>query len=153
LATAIAFLVLTAALTTTVWGAPKYKVLHAFTGGKDGGGLWGSLVLDTKGNVYGTTSGGGAHDHGVVFKLALAAKAGWSETVLHNFPSSVDDGQGPTSSLTLDASDNLYGTTVGGGTTTAASFSSWRMTPEPRAFSTTSAPSPNAATGGHPTLG
>jgi uncharacterized repeat protein (TIGR03803 family) len=115
LATAIAFLVLTAALTTTVWGAPKYKVLHAFTGGKDGGGLWGSLVLDTKGNVYGTTSGGGAHDHGVVFKLALAAKAGWSETVLHNFPSSVDDGQGPTSSLTLDASDNLYGTTVGGG--------------------------------------
>jgi len=38
--------------------APTYTVLHAFSGpgGNDGGGLWGSLVLDARGNVYGTTS-------------------------------------------------------------------------------------------------
>jgi len=39
----------------SAWAAPQYKVLHAFTGGKDGGGLWGSLLLDNRGNLYGTT--------------------------------------------------------------------------------------------------
>jgi hypothetical protein len=33
-------------------------MLHAFTGGKDGGGLYGGLLLDKAGNLYGTTSGG-----------------------------------------------------------------------------------------------
>jgi hypothetical protein len=35
-----------------------FKMLHAFTGGKDGGGLYGGLLLDKAGNLYGTTSGG-----------------------------------------------------------------------------------------------
>lgn len=48
------------ALASSAWGAPIYKVLHAFGASGDGGGLWGSLVFDTKGNLYGTTSGGGA---------------------------------------------------------------------------------------------
>jgi uncharacterized repeat protein (TIGR03803 family) len=92
----------------------KYKVLHAFTGGKDGGGLWGSLAFDTKGNLYGTTSGGG-DGQGTVFELTPGSKGRWTEAVLHSFPSFTDDGQGPTSSLALDEEDNLYGTTAGGG--------------------------------------
>jgi hypothetical protein len=39
--------------------APKLKVLHAFGSGNDGGGLWGSLAFNAKGNLYGETSGGG----------------------------------------------------------------------------------------------
>jgi uncharacterized repeat protein (TIGR03803 family) len=100
---------------TKAWAAPKYKVLRAFTGGNDGGGLWGSLVFDTRGNLYGTTSGAGAYGQGIVFKLALGSNGKWTETVLHNFPSFPNDGQGPTSNLTVDAGGNLYGTAAGGG--------------------------------------
>jgi uncharacterized repeat protein (TIGR03803 family) len=97
------------------WSVPKYKVLHAFGTGKDGGGLWGSLVLDPRGHLYGTTSGGGDGGQGTVFKLAPGANGKWSETVLHSFPSFPDDGGGPTSGLITDSEGNLYGTTVGGG--------------------------------------
>jgi uncharacterized repeat protein (TIGR03803 family) len=46
----------------------KYTVLHKFvaaTGGLPEGGV----ILDEKGNLYGTTLGGGAHGDGVVFEL------------------------------------------------------------------------------------
>jgi uncharacterized repeat protein (TIGR03803 family) len=43
-------------------------VLHSFTGGKDGNGPFAGLVRDAAGNFYGTTSLGGAHSAGVVFK-------------------------------------------------------------------------------------
>jgi uncharacterized repeat protein (TIGR03803 family) len=46
-------------------------VLHAFTGGSDGGAPICDLVADSAGNLYGTTAqGGGASGSGVVFKLA-----------------------------------------------------------------------------------
>jgi|HubBroStandDraft_2_1064218.scaffolds.fasta_scaffold13179_4 uncharacterized repeat protein (TIGR03803 family) len=101
--------------TSSTWAAPKYKVLHAFTGGNDGGGLYGGLALDSHGNVYGTTSGGGTYGQGIVFQLTRGSNDKWSESVLHNFPSFPDDGQGLTSSPALDLAGNLYGTTVGGG--------------------------------------
>ena len=47
-------------LAHATWAAPKYKVLHAFGRGTDGGGLWSSVTFDKKGNLYGATSGGGA---------------------------------------------------------------------------------------------
>lgn len=102
-------------LTSHAWAGSKYKVLHAFTGGKDGGGLYGGLALDSHGNVYGTTSGGGTYGQGIVFKLAPGSNGKWSESVLHNFPSFADDGEGPTGGPVMDAAGNLYGTTVGDG--------------------------------------
>ena len=39
--------------------APKYKVLHNFTG-SDGAGPYGGVIFDQKGNLFGTTAGGGA---------------------------------------------------------------------------------------------
>jgi uncharacterized repeat protein (TIGR03803 family) len=43
-------------------------VLHAFSG-PDGGYPWGGLAFDVQGNLYGTTSVGGANGQGTVFKL------------------------------------------------------------------------------------
>jgi uncharacterized repeat protein (TIGR03803 family) len=100
----------------SAWAGPKYKVLHAFGAGKDGGGLWGSLAFDAQGNLYGTTSGGGAYGDGTVFELTLGSNGIWSETILHSFPSFSDDGGGPTSTPILDAAGNLYASTEGGGT-------------------------------------
>jgi uncharacterized repeat protein (TIGR03803 family) len=102
-------------LATTASAAPKYKVLHAFSGGAGGGGLWGSLLPDQQGNLYGTTSGGGAYGQGTVFELTPGSHGRWTETVLHSFPSFPNDGQGPTSSLILDTTGDLFGTTLGGG--------------------------------------
>ena len=97
---------------------PKYEVLHAFTGGKDGGGLWGSLVLDRQGNLYGTTSASSPKGGGTVFKLTPKANRGWTQKVLYSFCSqpSCGDGGNSTAGLTFDPLGNLYGTTRLGGT-------------------------------------
>ena len=48
-----------------------YTSLHDFTGGNDGTGPVGNLVLDADGNLYGVTMGGGTNFAGVIFKIAL----------------------------------------------------------------------------------
>jgi uncharacterized repeat protein (TIGR03803 family) len=71
----------------------------------------GDAVLDAAGNLYGTTSQGGASNLGTVFKLDPAG----TETVLHSFGGQPDGGN-PAAGLVRDASGNLYGTTSQGGT-------------------------------------
>lgn len=113
---------LAGALAGKAWARPKYKVLHAFTGGDDGGGLFGSLVLDKSGNLYGTTRGGGKHIYGTVFELSPSSNGHWKETVLHNFCSVrsknglCTDGAGGWAGLTSDPAGHLYGATTTGGT-------------------------------------
>ncbi len=46
-------------------------VLYSFSGGADGGALYGTLVSDAAGNLYGTGIDGGAHGHGVVYEVVL----------------------------------------------------------------------------------
>jgi uncharacterized repeat protein (TIGR03803 family) len=48
----------------------KESVLHSFSG-LDGNYPSADLVMDKKGNLYGTTTFGGAYDYGTVFKLIL----------------------------------------------------------------------------------
>ena len=68
-----------------------YKVLHSFSGGVDGGSPFlAALVRDSKGNLYGTTTRGGAHGYGTVFRLDVRG----NETVLHSF-SGGSDGAAP----------------------------------------------------------
>ncbi len=88
-------------------------VLHSFAGGSsDGAHPWGGLIQDDKGNIYGTTSGGGASNWGTVFKLS---KDG-TETVLHTFVGGESDGEFPMyTSLVMDKTGNLYGITEQGG--------------------------------------
>jgi len=99
-----------------VEGQHHFRVLHAFGSGTDGAGIWGSVALDKRGNVYGTTSGGGTHKGGTVFRLAPGSNGRRTETVLHDFASSPDDGAGPFGGVVLDAKGNPYGTTIEGGT-------------------------------------
>jgi len=84
-------------------------VLYSFTGGANGGNPQAGVIGDSEGNLYGTTSGGGSNDLGVVFKLDTTGK----QTVLHSFTGGAD-GARP-SGLIRDSSGNLYGTTYSGG--------------------------------------
>ena len=91
--------------------AQKYSVLHSFAGGDDGSYPVAGLALDAKGNLYGTTSQGGAHNYGTVFELESAG----IETVLYSFTDTAGDGAYPYASLLRDAKGTLYGTTIYGG--------------------------------------
>jgi uncharacterized repeat protein (TIGR03803 family) len=100
--------------------AQTYKVLYSFTGGADGGGAWGGVVMDKQGNLYGTTSGGGAHGYGTVFELSPNPDGTWNETVAHSFM--LFDGSVPESYLIFDAAGNLYGVAPGGGSGSGTAF-------------------------------
>lgn len=94
--------------------AQTFTVLYNFKGGTDGANPEAGLVMDAKGNLYGTTVDGGtgcasSGGCGTVFKLT-----GKKETVLHRFTGS-PDGANPSGGLILDAEGNLYGVTYGGG--------------------------------------
>jgi len=89
-------------------------VLYAFGGQPDGAYPgYGDLILDSLGNLYGTTEQGGAFGKGAVFKLSPGS-GGWTESVIYSFTGN-DDGSTPWGGLTLDNAGNLYGTTLGGG--------------------------------------
>ena len=88
------------------------SVLYSFNGGADGGTPQAGVILDSAGNLYGTTTVGGQYQDGTVFKLTPSG-SGWTETVLHSFQSS--EGTEPFGTLIFDASGNLYGTTYDGG--------------------------------------
>jgi uncharacterized repeat protein (TIGR03803 family) len=88
----------------------KFTLMHAFAGGSDGAYPQASVILDTAGNLYGTTTWGGSFNAGVVYKVTAARK----ESVIYAFTGGAD-GAGPTSDLVRDAKGNLYGTTVAGG--------------------------------------
>lgn len=91
--------------------AQTETILYSFGASPDGKFPDATPILDAKGNLYGTTSSGGAHNLGAVFKLT----PGGTETVLYSF-SGAPDGQSPyTSGVVRDKAGNLYGTTGGGG--------------------------------------
>jgi len=105
-------------------GAWAEKVLHSFAGGTDGANPNGGLVLDGKGNVYGTTYGGGNESGecgsggcGTAFELKPPTKkfGPWAEKQLHVFAGG-SDGERPAAGMIFDAGGRLYGTTFSGGT-------------------------------------
>jgi uncharacterized repeat protein (TIGR03803 family) len=86
-------------------------VLHSFAGGSDGANPQSGLAIDRQGNLYGTTTDGGAGGLGTVFKLAPDG----TETVLHSFAGGYNDGESPFGGVIVDDKGNLYGTTQDGG--------------------------------------
>ncbi|MFZ0320243.1 MAG: choice-of-anchor tandem repeat GloVer-containing protein [Candidatus Sulfotelmatobacter sp.] len=100
-------------LVVTDTAAAGEKVLFNFDG-SNGNGPYGGLISDAAGNLYGTTTGGGAHSFGTVFELMPKA-GGWSEKLLHSFNDNEVDGLVPYTQLLIDSAGNLYGTTNNGG--------------------------------------
>ncbi len=91
------------------------SVIYSFTGALDGGQPVGGLIVDSAGNLYGTTANGGDSlcECGVVFELSPSAGS-WTYRLLHIF-GGASDGYWPQNSLIMDAAGNLYGTTSDGG--------------------------------------
>jgi uncharacterized repeat protein (TIGR03803 family) len=78
----------------------------------------GGLIADANGNLFGTTSSGGANGNGTVFEIVKTA-GGYASTptTLVSFCALANcaDGEGPQVGLIADANGNLFGTTLGGG--------------------------------------
>jgi uncharacterized repeat protein (TIGR03803 family) len=89
------------------------EVLYNFTGGDDGNGPNTGVVFDQAGNLDGATSQGGSGGFGVIYQLTPGSPS-WSENVLYTFTGGADGGF-PESTIALDSSGNIYGTTVAGG--------------------------------------
>jgi uncharacterized repeat protein (TIGR03803 family) len=94
----------------------NFNLLYGLPGNPDNPGPEGTLLMDSAGNLYGTTLKQGAHGLGNVFKLT-PSYGGWSYASLYDFAGAADGGY-PTGILVMDASGNLYGTTNEGGTYT-----------------------------------
>lgn len=118
-------------------GAWTETILWAFTGGDDGDNPYSGLLLDSKGNLYGTAAYGGFRDGdlcfsgcGTVFELSPPTQQGgsWTETTLYQFKGSTD-GAGPKGSLIFDPAGNLYGTTQNGGQTYVCCGTAFKLSP------------------------
>jgi uncharacterized repeat protein (TIGR03803 family) len=87
-------------------------VLHNFANIPDGAFPSCRLLIDSEGNLYGTTEIGGAGGIGSLFKLDPSG----NETILYSFgTSSNTDGISPVSGVIRDSDGNFYGTTAAGG--------------------------------------
>jgi uncharacterized repeat protein (TIGR03803 family) len=103
--------------------AGTFKVLHSFTGGKDGqnydavASTTAGLIESSAGVLYGTSPLGGLQDCanyqgcGVAFKMSPSSG---KETVIHSFNGGAK-GYQPTVSLTSDSAGNLYSSAILGG--------------------------------------
>ena len=77
-------------------------------------------IIDSSGNLYGTTAYGGANNGGTIWKLPYLGGGQYGTlTVLFSFDNDNNypepNGTNPMSGLVMDASGNLYGTTTCGG--------------------------------------
>jgi uncharacterized repeat protein (TIGR03803 family) len=91
------------------------SVIFNFGASGDGVSPRANLVLDSSGNLYGTTFQGGSKGFGTAFELSPKSGGGWTEKILHNFNFDGTDGISPTAGLIFDKAGNLYGTTSSGG--------------------------------------
>jgi uncharacterized repeat protein (TIGR03803 family) len=85
----------------------SYSVLYSFgTDSSDGQFPFGTPVLDSQGNLYGTTGGGGQHGAGTIYKIAPDG----TKTTLYSFGgTALDDGSTPNGVILVG--NKLYGTT------------------------------------------
>lgn len=84
---------------------------------------WSGVVFGPEWALYGTTYAGGSLGYGLVYRLTPAGTVcktslcPWTETILYNFAGGSSDGATPgLGDVAFDRAGNLYGTTMGGGT-------------------------------------
>lgn len=98
-------------------------IIYGFrgSGAGDGSGPQNGVVLDARGDVFGTTEYGGASGNGTVFELSPVGSS-YVETVIYAFAGG-SDGSAPLAGLTLAPDGTLFGATLlgGGGSACASS--------------------------------
>lgn len=101
-----------------------FSTLYSFkNNGKDPVSPEGFLIIDSEGNLYGTSLAGGTFGLGTVYEVTKTGKL----SVLHSFKGSPTDGRGgqyipaPLDGLARDTAGNLYGTTLEGGNSNKSS--------------------------------
>ena len=92
-------------------GTGSVTTLATFIG-SNGANPTASLSLDAAGDLFGTTSRGGANNQGAVFEIAAG-----STGIAHVWSFNFTDGASPASSVIVDAAGDLFGTTLYGGAT------------------------------------
>jgi uncharacterized repeat protein (TIGR03803 family) len=117
-------------LTPHADGSWTEATIYAFTGVPDGATPSTPVVLDSLGNVYGLTEGGGngkclyaiTPGCGVAYKLTPSSGGKWTESVIYE----LDRGRGfavnPSGGLLFDNVGHLIGTTLAGGNGLGAVF-------------------------------
>ena len=120
----------------------RYTRIHSFcakTSCTDGSSPRNTLIIDTSGNLYGTTYAGGAADTGTVFRLSPNG-TGWTFKVLHSFcklancadgshpESSALTYQGAASGVAYDGTSPLFGVTTFGGAHNGGAV--YKLTPD-----------------------
>jgi uncharacterized repeat protein (TIGR03803 family) len=114
-------------------GGFRESVIYAFTNGKDGGSPTASLLVDARGDLVGTASGG-KYGNGVVFELSPSGNT-YSLAVLYSFGATPGDGSNPSGALIADAQGNLYGLTGEGGSSSVGT--AFRLAPGPNGYAET----------------
>ncbi len=108
--TVISLLALSIAASVAPASAQTETILYSFTCQTDGCPPQSGVVVDSKGNLFGTTSNGGVFYRGAVFELTPSG----TFSILYSFTGNTD-GSFPYAGLAIDSNDNLYGTTSEGG--------------------------------------
>ena len=98
-------------------GSWTENVLHLFPA--DAQSADSPLILDSQGNLYGTTYTAGEYGCGSVYKLT-PSNGGWIYTSLHDF-NGLGDGCNPVGPISMDSQGNIYGSNYSG--------SIWKLTP------------------------
>jgi uncharacterized repeat protein (TIGR03803 family) len=103
-------------LAPTASGLWTETILHSFLGvpARDAGYPNG-VIFDDRGNLWGTSSGGGIDNPGTIFKI-VPTGGSWKETVMFSFTGQ-STGVYPSATLVMDPSGQFYGTTLWGGPT------------------------------------
>lgn len=93
------------------------SVIYSFKGGSDGDSPISTLVIDAKGNLYGTTSDGGAAQCGcgTIFRLTPGSGGVWTESPVYRFPGTPKPGFAY-NGMVSNGRGTFYGATVHGGT-------------------------------------
>lgn len=100
-------------LTNYASAAPKFRVVRNFKCNPGECYPDGGLAVGPSGDLYGTTPGGGAAN-GSIFRLTPSSGDHWTYSLLYTL--TIKQGSSLVSSLTLDTSGSLYGTSNNGGT-------------------------------------
>ena len=102
----------------------KLSILYSFMGQPDGQNPNGPPVLDSAGNLLGTTFQGGTYGLGTIFELS-PSQNGWQEAILHSFAYNNQfptDGRNPSTDIAMDSRGNFWGTVLHGGASSNGVF-------------------------------